>query len=86
MRGNAPAVKIAAHQAAGQFSSPPSSDGPLAFSVPDACRHLSIGRTTLFELLAAGELRSFKIKKRRLIEAESMRSFVTARIAAENVA
>lgn len=52
---------------------------PLAHSIPEACRILGAGRSTIYELIAAGELRSFRIKSRRLISAEALAQFVRER-------
>ncbi len=40
---------------------------PLVDSVNDAAVRLGLSRTTLYELMASGQLRSVKIGKRRLI-------------------
>lgn len=49
---------------------------PLAYSVADACRVTSIGRTRLYELIAQGKLETRKIGKRTLIPAASLRALV----------
>lgn len=41
-----------------------------------ACRLLDCGNTRLYELLAAGELQSFKDGKSRKITTESIRSYI----------
>lgn len=47
---------------------------PLAHSVNEACERLGIGRTSLYELIAAKEIRPFKIGRKTLIpEAELVR-------------
>lgn len=40
---------------------------PLLYDVPEACRMLDCGRSTLYELMAAGELESVRLGRRRLI-------------------
>jgi excisionase family DNA binding protein len=49
---------------------------PIANSVTDACRRLGVGRTTLYELIAARELRTFKIGQRTLIPESELQRFV----------
>lgn len=49
---------------------------PLAYSVADACRVTSIGRTRLYELIADGKLETRKIGKRTLIPAGSLRALI----------
>ncbi len=48
----------------------------LAYSIKDACRVSSLGRTNLYALLAAGALDSILIGKRRLIPAESLKKLI----------
>jgi excisionase family DNA binding protein len=49
---------------------------PLAYSVADACRVSSIGRTRLYSLIAEGRLATRKIGKRTLIPAASLRALI----------
>lgn len=49
---------------------------PLAYSVHDACRVSSIGKTRLYQLIAEGRLESRKIGKRTLIPAASLRALI----------
>ena len=54
----------------------PASDlDPEFVSINDASRLLSLGRTKLHELIAAGALESVKAGKRRLIRLRSIRQF-----------
>lgn len=48
------------------------SGGPLAYSVKEASRATSLGRTRIFQLIAAGKLEAVKIGKRTLIPAQSL--------------
>ena len=48
----------------------------LALSVDDACKALGIGRTMLYELVAAGKLKSFLIGGRRLFQKSELEAFV----------
>ncbi len=51
----------------------------LVYSLNEAAQLLRIGRTSLYELLAAKELRSIKIGSRRLIAREDIEAFVESR-------
>jgi excisionase family DNA binding protein len=42
----------------------------LAYRVDDACRLLGIGRTSLYKLIAGGQLKTVRIAGRRLIPRE----------------
>jgi excisionase family DNA binding protein len=47
-------------------------------SVNEAAARLGIGRTTLYEMLAAGTIRSVRIHRRRLIREEQIADYVEA--------
>lgn len=49
---------------------------PLAYSVADACKVSSIGKTRLYALIAEGRLEVRKIGKRTLIPAVSLRALI----------
>lgn len=49
---------------------------PLAYSVADACRVSSIGKTRLYTLISEGRLKARKIGKRTLIPAASLRALI----------
>lgn len=49
---------------------------PLAYSVTEACRVTSIGRTRLYILIAEGRLEVRKIGRRTLIPAASLRALI----------
>lgn len=49
---------------------------PLAYSVADACRVSSIGRTRLYQLIGEGRLQARKVGKRTLIPAASLRALI----------
>lgn len=55
---------------------PDQSPEPLAYSVADACRVSSIGRTRLYQLIGEGRLQARKIGKRTLIPAASLRALI----------
>ena len=46
---------------------------PISYSVNDAVRVSSIGRSRLYELMNSGTLESVSVGKRRLIKASSLR-------------
>ena len=48
----------------------------LLVSIPDAAKALSVGRTTVYELMRSGQLDTCKMGRRRLITAESLRRLV----------
>jgi len=48
----------------------------LAISINDAAKALSLGRTTVYAMIADGRLEAFKLGRRRLVKAESVRRLV----------
>lgn len=50
--------------------------GPLAYSIKEASRATSLGRTRLYQLIAAGRLETIKIGSRRLIPAHALRKLL----------
>ena len=48
----------------------------LAFSRREACEALSIGPTKLHELINSGTLEAFKIGRKTLIKADSLRHLI----------
>lgn len=50
----------------------------LAVSPADACRMLSIGRTSLYELIKAGRLRPIKMGRRTLIPVAQLHELLQA--------
>lgn len=57
---------------------PASIDPRLAVSPAEAARLAGIGRTTLYEALGSGALRSLKIGKRRLITMQALKEWLAA--------
>lgn len=53
---------------------------PLAYGVADACQRLGVGRTTIYELIKAGELRPVKIGARTLIPEEDLQRVISSRL------
>jgi excisionase family DNA binding protein len=51
---------------------------PLLYQIPEACRQIGIGRTLLYELIAAGRLTVVKLGSRTLVPADEL-----ARLASE---
>jgi len=49
---------------------------PITCTIADACRLSGIGRTTLYSLLSAGDIRSVRIGRRRLVVVESLRAYL----------
>ena len=54
---------------------------PLAYSVNDACRTLSISRTTLYELIKSGRLETAKVGGKRLIPTAALHRLLSAEAA-----
>lgn len=52
---------------------------PLAVRIREACRLTGIGRSKLYELIAAGEIEVIKVGTITLIPTESLQSFVELR-------
>lgn len=48
----------------------------LLVTIEEAARLLGIGRTTMFELIGRGELKSVRLGRRRLIARRQLESFV----------
>jgi excisionase family DNA binding protein len=48
----------------------------LAYSINDTARLLSMGRTSIYAMIADGRLESFKLGRRTLIRGESIRRLV----------
>lgn len=49
---------------------------PLAVSINDAARALSLGRTSIYAMIGDGRLETFKLGRRTLIRMESIRRVV----------
>lgn len=49
---------------------------PLAVSINDASKALGLGRTSIYALIAVGRLEAFKLGRRTLIRADSIRRLV----------
>ena len=48
----------------------------LAYSINETARALSLGRTSIYAMIADGRLEAFKLGRRTLVKAESIRRLV----------
>jgi excisionase family DNA binding protein len=51
---------------------------PLALSINDTANLLSLGRTSIYAMIADGRLEAFRLGRRRLIRMESIKRLVAA--------
>jgi excisionase family DNA binding protein len=49
---------------------------PLALSINDTAKTLGIGRTSIYAMIADGRLEAFKLGRRTLIRAESIKRLI----------
>lgn len=59
-----------------------STSQPIANTIAEAAKRLGVGRTTLYELIGARQLRTFKIGTRTLIPEVELSRFVAERMEA----
>lgn len=52
---------------------------PIAMRVPEACRYLGIGRSTLYALIGKGEIEVIKLGSSTLVLTQSLRDLVERR-------
>jgi len=52
---------------------------PIAMRVPDACRFIGIGRSTLYVLIGRGEVETIKIGSSTLVMTESLKRLISSR-------
>jgi excisionase family DNA binding protein len=52
----------------------------LAYSINDTGKALSVGRTTVYSMIADGRLETFKLGTRTLIKAESIRRLIAGEV------
>ena len=57
---------------------------PMLVSVEEAAGLLRIGRTTAYELVMSGKLRSVKVGRRRLVIREGIRDYVSELLRTQN--
>lgn len=55
---------------------------PIGYSIEDGAKALGVGRSKTCELIASGQLESVKIGRRRIIPAESLRSYMAGLVEA----
>ena len=67
--GEEPAISAPDRLAAG-------TDGSVLLTAEEVAEILSVGRSTVFEVIAAGELRSVKIGRARRVTVAGVREFV----------
>jgi excisionase family DNA binding protein len=53
---------------------------PLAVRIPIAAEMLGLSRSTIYELLEAGDLRSIKVGRVRLVIVASLTEFIESRV------
>jgi excisionase family DNA binding protein len=51
---------------------------PLALSINDTAKTLSLGRTSIYAMIADGRLEAFRLGRRRLVRMESIRRLIAA--------
>ncbi len=54
------------------------------YSMPDAVHYTGCTRTSLYEAIAAGRLRSYKVGRRRFMLREDLDAFIDAMIASQS--
>ena len=57
---------------------------PISVTVEDGCRAFGVGRTKMYELMDAGDVESFTVGKRRLINYASLKA-LAQRLASDPV-
>ena len=50
----------------------------MAVSISDAAKALGVGRTSIYAMIADGRLEAFKLGRRRLVKAESIRRLIAS--------
>ncbi|MET3653917.1 helix-turn-helix domain-containing protein [Dyella japonica] len=60
----------------------PTTTEPLVHSMDSACARLSIGKDTLYTLLAQGDLKAFKVGNKPLIPESELQRFIRERMQA----
>ena len=51
----------------------------IAYSIKEACKASSLGRTTIYSHIAAGRLRAIRVGGRRVIPADSLHDLLTGK-------
>ncbi len=55
---------------------------PLAHRIPEACRRLGVGRSSLYELIKSGEVKTIKIGTRTLVPETELQKVINSRLEA----
>jgi excisionase family DNA binding protein len=63
----------------GGLAQSPTATPRAAFGPEEVAQALGVSRDTVDRLVARGELRSFRVGRRRLISADALRDFIDAR-------
>jgi Helix-turn-helix domain len=50
---------------------------PIAVTIPDACKFVGLGKTSLYELIAAQKVRTKKIGRRTLVIYRSLEELIS---------
>lgn len=59
-----------------EFKNSCAEEMPRLLSVPETCRLLGVGRSSLYGMMASGKVHSVKIGRRRLVPREAVDEFV----------
>lgn len=51
---------------------------PISVRIPEASRMTGLGRSTIYELIASGDIEAAKVGRATVIMVDSIRSFLTA--------
>ncbi|HHA2497727.1 TPA: helix-turn-helix domain-containing protein [Stenotrophomonas maltophilia] len=51
----------------------------LSYTTDEACAATGLNRNALYRVMAAGQLHTFKVGKRRMVSARALREFIEAR-------
>lgn len=51
-----------------------------AFSIPETAEALGVSRTSIYELMNQGELRSFHVGRRRFVPRDQVDQFISRRV------
>jgi excisionase family DNA binding protein len=51
---------------------------PIALSINEAAKLLSLGRTSIYAMIADGRLEAFRLGRRRLVRMDSIKRLVAA--------
>lgn len=54
-------------------------DAPLSVRIKEVCRMTGIGRSKLYELIAAGDIEVIKVGSMTLVPVDALRTFLEAR-------